>query len=64
LIGLGSFGFCQFSFFPALITIFSSYFNVKKEGSLVGFWSSKSNAGNILGFFMANFLVYQLHVKW
>lgn len=64
LIGLGLFGFFQFSFFPATITIFSGYFNVKKEGRLVGFWSSKANLGNIIGFFLSNFLVYQLHIRW
>jgi sugar phosphate permease len=58
LITLGCFGFFQFTAFPLSLTIFSSHFNVKTEGSLVGIWSSKSNAGNIIGFFLSNFLVY------
>lgn len=61
---LGIFGFFQFSFFPSLITIFSHHFNVKHDGSLVGIWSSKSNVGNIIGFFLSNFMVYQLGLRW
>lgn len=64
LLALGCFGFFQFTSFPLSLTIFSHHFNVKTQGSLVGIWSSKSNAGNIIGFFMANFLVYQLHTQW
>ena len=64
LVSLGCFGFFQFTAFPLSLTIFSNHFNVKTEGSLVGIWSSKSNAGNIVGFFLANFMVYQLHTQW
>ena len=64
IICFGCFGFFQLSFFPATLTIFSHHFDVKNDGRLVGIWSSKSNAGNIIGFFLANFLVYQLHIRW
>ena len=63
-VSFGVFGFFQLSFFPATLTIFSQYFNVKDDGSAVGVWSSKSNAGNIMGFLIANLLVYELDVKW
>jgi sugar phosphate permease len=37
---------------------------VKNDGKLVGVWSSKSNAGNIVGFLMANLFVYTFHIRW
>jgi MFS family permease len=58
------FGFFQLSFFPATLTIFSHHFNVKQDGKLVGIWSSKSNAGNIVGFLMSNLFVYNFHIQW
>jgi sugar phosphate permease len=58
------FGFCQLSFFPATLTIFSSLFNVQKNPSAVGIWSSKANVGNILGFFIANVFVANLNIRW
>lgn len=57
-VSFGMFGFFQLSFFPATLTLFSQHFNVKHDGVLVGIWSSKSNAGNIMGFLLANLLVY------
>jgi sugar phosphate permease len=60
----GVFGFFQLSFFPATLTIFSNQFNVKDDGKMVGIWSSKSNAGNIVGFFMANLFVENLKIRW
>lgn len=64
ILGFGLFGFFQLTFFPSTLTIFGNSFSVKNDGRIVGIWSSKSNAGNILGFFMANFLVYHLEIKW
>ncbi len=58
------FGFFQLNFFPGLLTIFGHSFNIKNDGKIVGIWSSKSNAGNILGFLLSNVLVYQLKVRW
>ena len=51
------FGFFQLSFFPATLTIFGHSYDIKKDGLLIGIWSSKSNVGNILGFGLANLLV-------
>jgi len=64
VIAAGLFGFFQLNFFPAMLTIFGHSFSLKKDGRIVGIWSSKSNAGNILGFLMANLLVYQFDVRW
>lgn len=47
-----------------MLTIFGNSFDIKNDGKIVGIWSSKSNAGNILGFLTANLLVYQFKVKW
>jgi sugar phosphate permease len=58
ILSIGSFGFFQFIFFPALITIFSYSYSEKEKGKIVGLWSSKSNFGNILGFLLANLLVH------
>lgn len=58
------FGFFQLNFFPAMLTIFGNSFNIKNDGRIAGIWSSKSNAGNILGFLISNLLVYQFKVKW
>lgn len=64
LLAMALFGFSQFASFPLSLTLFSHHFSVKSEGTLVGIWSSKSNAGNIIGFFLANFMVYQLNTAW
>ena len=64
ILAFGCFGFFQFTFFPALLTIFSKYFHVKTQATLVGIWSSKSNVGNVIGFGLANFLVFQMARRW
>lgn len=64
ILGFGMFGFFQLTFFPSTLTLFGQSFSLKDDGRLVGIWSSKSNFGNILGFFIANFMVYNLEIKW
>jgi sugar phosphate permease len=63
-ISFGLFGFFQLSFFPATLTLFSQYFNVKNDGIFVGIWSSKSNVGNILGFLLASLVVNEIAAPW
>jgi nitrate/nitrite transporter NarK len=61
---LAIFGFSQFAFFPNTLTIFSQNFNIKHDGMLAGIFSSKSNVGNIIGFLLANLLVYTAGIQW
>jgi len=56
------FGFCQFSSWPILLYLVNQYFDVSKEGFILGLWSSTSNVGNILGFFLAQLILHILNL--
>ena len=64
VIGLSVFGFFQFAAWPSLLTLTNQYFDLKKEGAAMGFWSSNANIGNILGFALTGLIVDVMQLGW
>jgi sugar phosphate permease len=63
-LGLLLFGFCQFPAWPTLLFFINSYFNLKKEGKVTGFWAANGDVGNIIGFALTGMLMNQLEWRW
>ena len=63
-ISLMLFGFCQFSSWPILLYLVNQHFEVAKEGTILGIWSSNSNVGNIIGFFIGQLILNNFKMKW
>lgn len=63
-LGLLLFGFWQFAAWPTLLTLINYYFNVRSEGTYLGFWSANGDFGNILGFTLSGLLVDTFSVRW
>ena len=64
ITGLIVFGFFQFAAWPSLLTITNQYFDLKKEGAMMGFWASNSSIGNIVGFALTGLIVDVLQLGW
>ena len=64
IIGLAIFGFFQFTAWPTLLTITNQYFDLKKEGAAMGFWTSNANIGNILGFALTGLIINVFQFSW
>lgn len=53
LFGLMAFnGFLQSYTWPNLLMTIQAYFDPKKQSTLLAFWSTNSNVGNIVGYFL------------
>ena len=64
IIFYGLYGWFQSASYATLTTIILSHFNDAEDGTLIGFWASTSDFGNILGFFMSTVIIYYLHIDW
>lgn len=64
IICYGLYGWFQSASYPALTTIISYNFNDSEDGTLIGFWASTSDFGNIFGFFLSTVIIYYLHLDW
>lgn len=42
----------------------SKYWNIKKEGQYMGFWTSMSCIGNIMAFLVSNYMIVELGYRW
>lgn len=64
IVKISLFGFSQFAVWPLNLTLVSEYYKPEKDGSMIGFWSSAWEVGNIACLGLSNFLIHSLNVKW
>ncbi len=63
-IAMIGYGFSHLATWQTILALMSAHWHSKKEGSYMGFWSSMSCVGNILGFFSSNFMTQALKCRW
>ena len=64
IICYGLYGLFQSGLFATLTTLMSQTFNESRDGTLLGFWSSTSDFGNVAGYFMSTVIVYYINANW
>lgn len=57
-------GYLQSYTWPNLLMIIHSYFDPKKYPTLLGFWSTNVNFGNIAGFLICELLINKYKWPW
>jgi sugar phosphate permease len=58
------FGYFQMNCWPVSFLIVSEYFTNQENGGLIGFWTTSSSIGNILGYMLPAFFILTLHDPW
>jgi sugar phosphate permease len=57
-------GLCQSVGWPACNQIFANWFGKKGRGTIIGFWQSCGNFGNVAGALVTSFLTSTVGLKW
>lgn len=64
VICYGLYGLFQSGLFVTLTTLMGQHFSSEKDGTLLGFWSSTSDFGNIAGYFISTIIIYYIHASF
>lgn len=63
-VGVFGFGFFHFTAYQICGSIVSGFYDAKYKKGEIGFWGSNSSVGNIVGFFISNYIIHQLDLRW
>jgi sugar phosphate permease len=58
------FGYFQMNCWPVSFLIVSEYFTNEENGGLIGFWTTASSIGNILGYLLPALFILDWHQPW
>ncbi len=58
------FGYFQMNCWPVSLLVVSEYFNNEEHGGLIGFWSTSTSIGSIIGYFIPAIFILDWHQPW